>query len=61
VLPLVRANVCCAKPDFIVVWLAKPTVDLKPFLLHKMKMGPALSKMAAERRLSLDPAQSASL
>jgi hypothetical protein len=61
VLPLVRAKVCCATPEFVVAWLAKPTMDLKPLLLHKTKMGPALSKKAAERQLSLDPTQSASL
>ena len=57
--PLVRAKVCCASPAYIVEWLAKPRSDLSQFLLYKTKPGLALSKMAAERHLRLDAAQSA--
>ena len=48
-------------PAYIVEWLAKPTADLGQFLLFKTKPGSALSKMAAERHLRLEAAQSASL
>jgi len=59
--PLVRAKVCCVRPEFIVEWLAKPKADLGQHMLYKTKPGSALSGMAKERHLQLDPAQSASL
>ena len=58
---LIRAKVCCASPNYIVEWLAKPKQALGQHLLFKSKPGSKLSKMAKERHLSLDPAESASL
>ena len=58
---LLRAKVCCASPYYIVEWLAKPKQALGQHLLFKSKPGAVLSKMAKERHLSLDPAESASL
>ena len=58
---LLRAKVCCASPNYIVEWLAKPKQALGQHLLFKSKPGSKLSKMAKERHLSLDPAESASL
>ena len=58
---LLRAKVCCASPSYIVEWLAKPKQALGQYLLFKSKPGSVLSKLAKERHLSLDPAESASL
>ena len=58
---LLRANVCCASPSYIVEWLAKPKQALGQYLLFKSKPGSVLSKLAKERHLSLDPAEPASL
>ena len=58
---LLRAKVCCAVPNYVVEWLAKPKQALGQHLLFKSKPGSKLSKLAKERHLSLDPAESASL
>ena len=51
---LLKAQVACATPQYIVDWLAHPAQDLASHLLHGSREGTKLAAMVADRSKSPD-------